>query len=72
MPIYEYTCDECGRATEILLKGRRDKPRCPHCGSAELTRQFSTLAAHEGGASSPQQCPAGADETCRSGQCPLA
>ena len=68
MPIYEYTCDECSQPAEILLKDRPDKPHCPHCGAVELTRQFSTLAAHEGGASNPQQCPAGADETCWSGQ----
>ena len=72
MPIYEYICDECDRPSEILLKGRREKPRCPHCGSAKLTRQFSTFAAHQGGSSAPQQCPAGADGSCRSGNCPLA
>ena len=71
MPIHEYTCDEYSQPAEILLKDWPDKPHCPHRGSAELTRQFSTFAAHRGGPCGPQQCPAGGDGTCRSGQRPF-
>ena len=72
MPIYEYVCSECSQPSEILLKGRRDKPRCSHCGSAKLQRRFSTFAAHRGGGVPAGKCPAGAEGACRSDKCPLA
>lgn len=72
MPIYEYVCDQCDEPSEILLKSVSQKPRCPHCGSAKLARQFSTFAAHQGSSSQPQQCQAGADGTCKSGKCPMS
>ena len=55
MPIYEYVCDGCGRLFEkILLSAAPDAMAiaCPHCGSAVVTRQFSTFSAHAGSPSS--------------------
>lgn len=40
MPIYEYTCDDCGHAFELLVRGGAE-PACPECDSAALTRQLS-------------------------------
>jgi putative FmdB family regulatory protein len=69
MPIYEYICDECGQACELLLKSRTAKPKCPNCGSKSLSRQFSSFAAQAKGAPEPA-CPKAG--SCRSGKCPMA
>lgn len=45
MPLYEYTCAKCGKTSEILVKGAADKPACPHCGGADLRKEFSAFAA---------------------------
>jgi|SRR5215212_1159209 len=52
MPIYEYRCGECRRRVSLfyqtisLAEARQAEARCPHCGSAQLTRlvsQFSVV-----------------------------
>lgn len=40
MPIYEYVCDECGDAFELLLRGGAE-PACPTCDGTRLTRRVS-------------------------------
>lgn len=40
MPIYEYLCDDCGHAFELLVRGSVE-PACPACGSAAATKQLS-------------------------------
>jgi putative FmdB family regulatory protein len=40
MPIFEYDCDACGEAFELLILGD-DKPACPACESADVTRKLS-------------------------------
>ncbi|NBB94141.1 MAG: zinc ribbon domain-containing protein [Planctomycetes bacterium] len=49
MPIYEYICDKCGQAFEVLLASAASTSDCPECGSTELSRQLSTFAARGGG-----------------------
>jgi putative FmdB family regulatory protein len=44
MPIYEYVCEECEHAFEKRVPTSRTRVRCPHCESAQVTRQFSTFA----------------------------
>jgi len=45
VPIYEYWCNSCQRKISLY---RREaflpSPRCPHCGSDNLTRLFSTFS----------------------------
>ncbi len=75
MPIYEYTCDKCGRTFELLLASRSAKASCPDCGSSRLTRLFSTFAAHDGSAASPcaeGKCPGSGPSSCAGGGCPFA
>ena len=39
MPIYEYSCADCGHGFEKLV--RRDAtPHCPSCGAARVERLF--------------------------------
>ena len=40
MPIFEYTCQGCGRDFEALVR-RDDAPACPSCGSTDLARLLS-------------------------------
>ncbi len=46
MPIYEYTCDQCGHEFEVLLRTMGEKPVCPACHSQQLTRKLSLPVAH--------------------------
>jgi putative FmdB family regulatory protein len=70
MPIYEYTCDDCGHEFELLLRGG-EQPSCPGCAGERLTRAMSVPAAHTASARDPQ-CPArGACDMphCAGGSC---
>ncbi|MGF1451549.1 MAG: zinc ribbon domain-containing protein [Opitutales bacterium] len=49
MPLYEYACNECGSSFEALVRGS-ETPACPSCGTAELTKKFSTFASSGGDA----------------------
>lgn len=40
MPIYEYTCRDCGLDFERLVLGRKT-PTCPGCESENLERRLS-------------------------------
>jgi len=65
MPIYEYTCKECGSDFELLIRGE-EKPVCPSCGKKHLTKSFSVPAAHSASATKELPCrPSG----CGMGQC---
>ena len=62
MPIYEYSCRDCGTSFEKLVRGGA-AVACPTCGHDEhLDQQYSTFAARAEGASEPAQqfsCPSG-------------
>jgi len=46
VPIYEYECRGCSRRVSLLIRSiaSRETPRCPRCGSAELSRLLSRFA----------------------------
>lgn len=46
MPIYEYECQGCRRRVSLLIRtlNPAESPRCPRCGSAELSRLMSRFA----------------------------
>ena len=46
MPIYEYECGGCRRRVSLLVRSISNPalPRCPRCGSAELSRLMSRFA----------------------------
>lgn len=45
MPIYEYRCGGCRRRVSLLRKlNDPQPPACPHCGSRELARLFSSFS----------------------------
>jgi putative FmdB family regulatory protein len=49
MPIYEYTCEKCGRLTSVFMKSMTSevKAACKHCGSKKLSRALSRFAYHK-------------------------
>ena len=47
MPIYEYSCENCSRDFELLIRGQ-EKPVCPHCDSERLIKALSVPAAAYG------------------------
>jgi putative FmdB family regulatory protein len=46
VPIYEYDCQGCRRRVSLLVRSlaSTEAPRCPRCGSAELSRLMSRFA----------------------------
>jgi len=46
VPIYEYECQACHRRLSLLVRSmsQQASPRCPGCGSAELSRLMSRFA----------------------------
>ena len=50
MPIFEYTCEDCGSKFEKLVRRSGDAVACPSCGQDHLKTEFSTFAAHANGA----------------------
>ena len=74
MPIYEYTCDSCGHEFELLIRGSQ-RPECPECGKARLTKKFSVPAAHSSDSTDacslrgPGACGL---PCCQDGQCGLS
>lgn len=44
MPLYEYTCHECGRESELLVTAS-SQPACPECGSPKIAKLLSIVAA---------------------------
>lgn len=43
MPIYEFTCRDCGHRFEKIVRVTAE-PKCPHCQGANLEQQFSVFA----------------------------
>lgn len=46
MPIYEYSCKQCGKLVELLQKSGADNAgiHCPDCGEDALTKVLSVTA----------------------------
>ena len=66
MPIFEYSCDDCGSKFEQLVRrpGDADQVRCPSCGLDHLTTRYSTFAARAG-----KTAPDPVSGGCGSGMC---
>ena len=72
MPLYEYSCRECGRRFEVLQRIGADATGvvCPGCGTGTVSKQFSTFASSvAGGAGTTDAMPCGAPSAsaCGSG-----
>lgn len=58
MPLYEFTCDSCGLAQELLLHSEQ-KPVCESCGSEKMTKELSLPIAHSPSSGPDSPPPAG-------------
>jgi putative FmdB family regulatory protein len=65
MPIYEYSCEDCGTRFEKLVRGTTEV-LCPSCGESHLRQELSTFSAR---ASSPSQAPQQMGGGCPSVMC---
>ena len=50
MPIFEYSCNDCGTRFEKLVRRTEEAGglACPSCGEMHLKTEYSTFAAHAG------------------------
>lgn len=62
MPIYEYLCQDCSHAFELLVRGDQ-KPQCPSCSSRKVLKQLSVPAAPQASRGAAV-CGAKADGSC--------
>ena len=44
MPLFDFTCADCGRSFELLLRGAKETPACPHCASVRVEKQLALVA----------------------------
>jgi putative FmdB family regulatory protein len=58
MPLYEYSCQGCGRLLELLVRVD-EEPVCPHCQGTKLTKLVSVVAGHVANGSGKDPGPAG-------------
>jgi len=69
MPLYEYSCQDCGDRFEVLQRMGEGAASvlCPGCGGREVRKQHSTFAASVSGSTSSfsSMAPAG----CGGGAC---
>ncbi len=65
MPIFEYSCEDCGTKFEKLVRRTGQEVECPSCGQNHLKTELSTFAAHaNAGAKQSSQMP-----SCPGGMC---
>jgi putative FmdB family regulatory protein len=62
MPLYEYSCRDCGRTFEVLVKESDDQPTCPDCGATNPTKLMSAPSTASGLARA--RTPGPGDTTC--------
>ena len=56
MPIYEYSCRDCGTRFEKLLRRAEDARdlACPSCGQTQIQQELSVFAAHAAESRAPE------------------
>jgi putative FmdB family regulatory protein len=70
MPIFEYSCDDCGTKFEKLVRRsvEAEAMKCPACGQDHLTTEYSTFSARAASSKAQAASPCGAG-ACGSGFC---
>ena len=73
MPVFDYSCSECGKTYDVYHKLREvvEDVVCPHCGSAEHKKLFSAASVSMGGSSSASQPSCEMGGGCCGGACGL-
>jgi putative FmdB family regulatory protein len=63
MPLYTYTCNDCGERFEFLKIRSDEIPECPKCKSKDLKRNIDLFSSGSGSKSS---------DSCPTGTCPFS
>lgn len=53
MPIYEFTCENCGSEFEELVFGSSNEISCPSCGDKKVKKKVSVFGFKSGGKFNP-------------------
>jgi putative FmdB family regulatory protein len=62
MPIFDFSCNECGKNFDVMISNSdKDKVRCPQCSSAKVVQKLSLFNTGSGNSSS-----SGTRDACRS------
>ena len=70
MPIYDFKCRECGRVSEMFLRGTDDQAVCcPGCGSSSMERLISSSYLVKTGSQAPGKTCCGRAERCETPPC---
>lgn len=71
MPIFEYSCEDCGTKFEKLVRRTAEagELNCPSCGHAHLHQEYSTFSAQSGGAKEVQPAGGCGGSMCDTGFC---
>ena len=72
MPIYEYSCQQCGNLTEFLtgLGGKDPDILCGKCGSKDMEKVLSAANVVTSGSPHPQDMTCcGREERCSTPSC---
>ncbi len=51
MPVYEYECENCGHAFQLITMSPGERPdeiTCPECDSSDVHQLFSPPTVHSG------------------------
>jgi putative FmdB family regulatory protein len=67
MPIFEYSCQECGSRFEKLVRNAAESAgmACPSCGAQRVRQELSVFAAHANTAPKPSAPAGGPCAGCR-------
>ncbi|MFW5781750.1 MAG: FmdB family zinc ribbon protein [Candidatus Muiribacteriaceae bacterium] len=63
MPLYTYTCNDCGKKFEFLKIRSDETAECPECKSKDLKRNIDLISSGSGTKSS---------DSCPTGTCPFS
>jgi len=44
MPIFDYTCVDCGQTSELPARGSQGEPARPRCGSSKPAKELPVVA----------------------------
>lgn len=69
MPIHDFRCLQCGKVSELLVRGIGQTPRCPDCGSTDLDRMMSSSYLVKTSSQSPGTTCCGQAERCDAPPC---
>ena len=70
MPIYDYECQDCGRVSEVLVRGAESRTaRCAGCGSDNVRRLITSSYMIRNGTPKAGTTCCGSTERCETSPC---